>query len=841
MIANVECGMRNAEWPEQLSTRLSCVSPILALLFCILSLMSVSAQPVPKITSISPQFIQRGTTIDLTIAGTNLASVSGFIFSGDAGLSATNVPPPAAAKPAISIESSAGTISRAETPAPKDDKRLIVKLTAAADAKLGSREFRVVSSNGVSNPVNINIGHLPEVAEKAPNNSLEQAQEITFPAVVSGVINAAAQVDYYRFKATKGQDLIFDVDAFRTGSPLDSTLAMLDSAGKELVRSEDVDGFDSFIAFNVPADGDYVVSIRDFRFQGSAAHKYRISAGPLPYLESIFPFGGQRGKQVEVALTGKNLEGTTKMVFGIAPNSPLGRQDIRANTPKGYSNPFPFDVSDFPDAFETEPNDAADKANPVTTPVVINGKIGAAKDSDRFKFKAASDQKLVCEVVASRFGSSLDALLVLEDSKGAVLQQNDDVAAGDARIEFDAKKDTEYVLAIRDLTGRGGENFAYRLAVRPPSAAEASFVVRFSPDVVRVHRGGISKIRCDITRTGFDGPIRVAFQDLPAGVYGESVVFTAAPGSGLMLLSATASAQTGTFPLKLMATGTIGGKSVSRSAETILNDKLVKESFVTVLDSAPFTVDLITLSADVEQNRSSTIDVMVQRREGFMGDVKLTAEGFSAAAKDPITKSLTVTDVTLKPAESLGKVKVRATQDSEIGTRTIVIRGEATVDGQQVVQYSREVPVTITQIPFVVSSTLPKLSVTALPTNAQSAASEASTTIKVERRAGFTNELQLSADGIPAGILTTLDKIPANGTETILKIVATEKAAVTNYSFTVLATGVHKDRTYRHRTGPVALVVSAPEPMEQQAPPPILATNATKTVTATSAAAAVVK
>src|SRR5439155_19741756 len=142
-----------------------------------------------------------------------------------------------------------------------------------------------------------------------------------------------------------------------------------------------------------------------------------------------------------------------------------------------------------------------------------------------------------------------------------------------------------------------------------------------------------------------------------------------------------------------------------------------------------------------------------------------TVEGLSAAAKDPLTKSFDAAEVTIKSTESVGKLKLKAKQDSEIGTRTIVVRGEATVDGQSVVQYSREVPVTITQIPFVISSTLPKLSVTALPTNAQSAASEASTAIRVERRAGFTNELQLSIDGMPAGINTTLDNIPANGAE----------------------------------------------------------------------------
>jgi len=127
--------------------------------------------------------------------------------------------------------------------------------------------------------------------------------------------------------------------------------------------------------------------------------------------------------------------------------------------------------------------------------------------------------------------------------------------------------------------------------------------------------------------------------------------------------------------------------------------------------------------------------------------------------------------------------------------------------------------------------------VTALPAGSESAAGEASTTIKVERRDGFTNEVQLKIDGMPAGINTTLEKIPVNGTETTLKIVATDKAAVgTNYSFTVLGTSMHKDRNYKFRTGPVALVVNAPEPMEQKTP--IVATNSTNTASAAVAPAA---
>jgi hypothetical protein len=484
----------------------------------------------------------------------------------------------------------------------------------------------------------------------------------------------------------------------------------------------------------------------------------------------------------------------------------------------------PFDVQDFPDFLEVEPNNTTDKVNTVTIPVAINGKIDPAKDIDRFKFKSDKDQKLICEVVAFRFGSPLDALLILEDAKGAVLQQNDDTSGADARIEFDAKKDAEYVLAIRDLTDRGGDNFVYRLTIRPPSTAEAGFTVRFLPDTLRVHRSSYTKLRCEITRNNFDGPVRFALQELPAGVFSEPLVLTATPSSGIMLVSALPDAPLGSFPIKLNASGLVDGKTVTRTAEPLSGDQPVKQGFLTVLETPPFTLELVTLSASVEQNQSTSIEVMAQRRDGFTGDIKLIAEGFSAG-REPLSKSFEGGEATLKGSEPLGKIKLKAKLDSEVGTRTIVIKGESTVNGQAIGQYSGTLPVTVSQVPFVISSTLSRLSVTALPTNAQSAASETATTIKVERRAGFTNEIVLAIEGMPSGISTTLEKIPANGSETTLKLVATEKAPAGTNSITILGTGIHNDRNYKHRTGAISLVVSAPATTETNPPPATVTTG----------------
>jgi hypothetical protein len=137
-----------------------------------------------------------------------------------------------------------------------------------------------------------------------------------------------------------------------------------------------------------------------------------------------------------------------------------------------------------------------------------------------------------------------------------------------------------------------------------------------------------------------------------------------------------------------------------------------------------------------------------------------------------------------------------------------------------VVTYSRPVPVSVAQYPLLLSSTLPRLSLTVLPPGSTSAAGEAETKIRVERRAGFNGVVDLSLEGLPAGLKSELGPIPADQSEVSLKLNATDKAALgTNFNFTVVGTVMFNERRYKTRTGQIALSVSLPEAAE-------LATNA---------------
>ncbi len=172
-----------ARWWFRISASLAWIGVLL------LGLPAAKAQPVPKITSISPDWVQRGTTSVVTLEGENLLQVDSFIFSGDGGLNATNAPAPVRA---INLESSRGGIS----PADNDEKKLRISVVVAADASLGSRELRVGTPTGVSTPVTLNVSFLHELVESEPNNSTNQAQLIELPGAVSGMIGTAYSTEF---------------------------------------------------------------------------------------------------------------------------------------------------------------------------------------------------------------------------------------------------------------------------------------------------------------------------------------------------------------------------------------------------------------------------------------------------------------------------------------------------------------------------------------------------------------------------------------------------------------------------------------------------------------------
>ena len=197
---------------------------------------------------------------------------------------------------------------------------------------------------------------------------------------------------------------------------------------------------------------------------------------PAVALTAVTPPGGKAGSEVEVALTGSDLDeakalhfthaGITavvkekKFLVKIAPEVPAGIYDVRVSGKFGISNPRAFVVGDLPEAAEAKANDTAETAADVAAGSTFNGTISAA-NADYLKFSAKQGQRLFIECLAHQIDSRLTPVL-------AVLDANRREIAASRRggfLDFTAPTDGDYFVEVHDLTYAGGPEFFYRVSL----------------------------------------------------------------------------------------------------------------------------------------------------------------------------------------------------------------------------------------------------------------------------------------------------------------------------------------------------------------------------------------
>ena len=137
----------------------------------------------------------------------------------------------------------------------------------------------------LSNPVPFAIDALPDGMESEPNNTAKNAQAVTLPIIMNGVLGTPGDRDLFRFEGRAGQEVVAEVYARRLDSPVDSALKLTDSSGVVLALNDDQEDLgsginthhaDSFIRAKLPAAGTYTVHLSDSQHKGGDAYAYRL-------------------------------------------------------------------------------------------------------------------------------------------------------------------------------------------------------------------------------------------------------------------------------------------------------------------------------------------------------------------------------------------------------------------------------------------------------------------------------------------------------------------------------------------------------------------------------------
>jgi hypothetical protein len=219
----------------------------------------------------------------------------------------------------------------------------------------------------------------------------------------------------------------------------------------------------------------------------------------LPHirLDGIFPLGGQAGSEVVLDLRGKDLDEVKALHFDhpgfkavfikpnqfrltIADDVPPGTYEVRAIGKYGISGVQLFEVGrGLTEVAEKEPNDSADKAQPVPMNSAINGRSDSNGD-DFFRFKARKGERIILDCRAFRLNSQLRAILSLASADGKeLLHSRPYFTRTDPLLDFEAPADGDYLVRLHDMTFQGG--LPYRLLISNYPQIENAFPAAIAP------------------------------------------------------------------------------------------------------------------------------------------------------------------------------------------------------------------------------------------------------------------------------------------------------------------------------------------------------------------------
>jgi hypothetical protein len=448
----------------------------LSLLALICSAGISQAQAAPRINRISVHGLRVGATTTIEINGSDLGSGTRVLL------------PVSIATERLLPNSTA--------------QKVTIELTLPAGTPRGRVAFRVVNAHGISNPVYVGLDDLEELAFDPEIKKL--------PVALNGTLNGSDTLRT-RFTGKKGQRVVLDLEARRFGSNIDPIVSLLDPRKVQVAWSQGQTALagDARLSAVLPADGVYTIELHDALYRAGSPGDFRLKVGQLYYADLAFPLGAKQGSKTSVELIGNVPAGSA--LVAVPADASVGVRAVALPDLPGMTGTAPaLLIDDSPEYVA-----GSIPAGPLEVPVALNGKLTKPRQEDRFELKVHAGEKLRFSVLANRAGSPLDGVLTIRDLKGALLATSDDAPdAVDPTLEFTVPAGVDRLrVGVRDLSGRHGPTFVYRLAVA--RAETPDFQLRIVDERLNLAGDAIGVIRVHAERRGFTGPIRLSIPGLP--------------------------------------------------------------------------------------------------------------------------------------------------------------------------------------------------------------------------------------------------------------------------------------------------------------------------------------
>ncbi len=771
---------------------------------CSLVVYLAAVMPViaasPGLGAITPTGGQRGTEVEVTFSGSQLADAQQVLLYW----------------PGIEVVQFE----------PASDGAWKTRLKIAPDCPLGAHPMRVRTATGISNLRTWSVGTLTEAAEVEPNNDFAAPQAIGLDSCISGVVENE-DVDYYVVDVTQGQRLTAEVEAIRLGNFFfDAYVAIMDQGRFELSSSDDAalvwqDGVASIVA---PETGKYVVQVRDSSFGGNGACTYRLHVGRFPRPRAVVPAGGRWGENLDVIWLG-DVAGERRETVSL-PNELRGDFSLVAHDDQGTS-PFGsvFRLGELANVLETEPNNSAAEATIASVPAALGGVIATSGDVDWFRFTGTKGQVLDLRVWARGIRSPLDPVLTVYRADQAALAGNDDSGGPDSYLRFTVPDDGDYLTSIQDHLGQGGAEYAYRLEIAPVKAQltmglpeRSQFVDMLAP----IPRGNRLAILVSAARADFGGELSVDVAGLPPGVTLETVNMPANQTTTPVLFTATADAALAGALVDVVGRSTdpnlpvkghlLQTTSMVRGQNNIhVWDVNTTRMALAVTEVAGATIELVEPKAPLVQNGVMDLKVVAHRALGYTAAIPVrllyNPPGVGSSAS-----------VVIPEGQSEALIPLNADGSAELKTWKIAVIGDAPAAGG-VIPISTQLANLRIAPPFVSL---------AFQAAAVEKGQETDVVISVTKNQDFAGPARIELLGLPNEVTTVPLEFGPDATELVFRVKTTANSPAGKHP-TLLCRAVitTEGEPVTHMQGSGELRIDEPlppKPMETVAaapPPPV--------------------
>jgi hypothetical protein len=302
---------------------------------------SAAQTAYPMLMSVKPVAVQVGKSAELTISSRyTMAGAYQVLISGEGVLGEVL---PSEAKPT--------------DPAKKATmEKTKIKVTASDKALPGVRDVRLATPQGVSTVGQLVIVRDPVVVETGANDKPEQAQLIELPSAICGTIEKNEDVDYYKFHAEAGQPFVFRVRCARLEDRIhdlqthaDPIVTLRTATGATLATSDNNEYYaDPVLAYRFEQAGDYLLEIRDVRYQGNAYWEYCIEANSRPLIECVFPLAATAGAKPSFQLLGELVAAGAAAECQVPKKLAAGIHWLELTLDGERTNPAPVIVAEVP-------------------------------------------------------------------------------------------------------------------------------------------------------------------------------------------------------------------------------------------------------------------------------------------------------------------------------------------------------------------------------------------------------------------------------------------------------------------------------------------------------------